>query len=577
MAVLATVASTMLSGACAEPRLEVATAAWRDVQVSLAEPTRRSPARLPLLPVDGRNPSGALILARLGPRRIALIADQDSRAVRVVEPASHRELGHLVVPGTPSQLVIGGDGRAYLALRDASRVVALEVTHEAPVTLAPAGEIHTASEPVGLAVTPAGDGLLVASAWGKTLALYGLYDLRTRATVWLPREPRGVAVSADGHFAYVSHAVGPSVSRVALGAAGTGQVARLERTEVTLAGRDYTTSPPTAELSRVAAQGFAIAPLGDQMIVPLVLVHPSRGGAAQPDPAGYPTHQPALAMIDTPDGEAWLRVQHRGWAASHSRGHFAGGARRNSCFLPRAVAVDEPRGTLLVACLGSNEVVAYDGTRAALAKSWRGRWSVPAGPLGIAVDGANRVGWVWSQFDSSLSTIDLPDGPPPELREPGGEQGPSRQPTKSTAFAPVASDKGAPPGLNAEVAQGRRLFHGLRLPRNTTAGRSCASCHPDGRQDGLVWPTPLGPRPTATLTGRGQAAGGTTAEPPVNDGRPPTPACPQLGQGALTAAEVRALVSYLRSLPAPTRTQQAAPSIDSDARMATDGTPARDE
>jgi len=599
MAVLALgLASIMLSGACAEPRLDVAQAAWRDLDVTVAEPTRRSAARLPLDACSDENPSSALVLARLGARQLALIADQDARTVRVVHPDTHVELSHRVVAGTPRQLVIGGDGRLYVALQDASRVVALEVGDETKLTLEPAGEIVTASEPVGLAVAPSGDTLLVASAWGKTLALYGLDDLRTRATVWLPREPRGVAVSADGRFAYVSHAVGPSVSRVVLGQAGSQAAARLERTEVTLSGRDYTLladgrdeaawttqqSPAdalapavgrsgSAAHLRVAAQGFAIARMDDQMIVPLVLVHPQQGHAAEDSTARYPTHQPALAMIATGDGTAWLRVQHRGWAASRSRGHFAGGARHNSCFLPRAVAVDRPRGTLLVGCLGTDEVVAYDGSRQALAKSWRGRWTVPAGPMGIAVDSAAGTALVWSQFDRSLATIALA-GPLDGRHGAGGPDGPPRQPVRTTALPAVPARKDKAPVLSAEAAEGRKLFHGLNLRRGTAPGRSCASCHPDGREDGLVWPTPLGPRRTATLTGRGHDQQ-ATGERAAGDGRPAVPACPQLGEGALSAAEVRALVSYLRSLPSPARTQHAAPSIDSDGRMAT--CPERDE
>src|SRR4029453_352811 len=56
--------------------------------------------------------------------------------------------------------------------------------------------------------------------------------------------------------------------------------------------------------------------------------------------------------------------------------------------------------------------------------------------------------------------------------------------------------------LHEEVALGRRLFHAVGDPRVSADGRACASCHPDGRDDGLVWRTPEGPRQTLMLAGR---------------------------------------------------------------------------
>ena len=52
------------------------------------------------------------------------------------------------------------------------------------------------------------------------------------------------------------------------------------------------------------------------------------------------------------------------------------------------------------------------------------------------------------------------------------------------------------------VAQGRALFHTAGDAKIAHDGRACASCHPDGRDDGLVWPTPEGPRQTILLAGR---------------------------------------------------------------------------
>src|SRR6185436_20442876 len=54
---------------------------------------------------------------------------------------------------------------------------------------------------------------------------------------------------------------------------------------------------------------------------------------------------------------------------------------------------------------------------------------------------------------------------------------------------------------DAKIDRGRRLFHTSRDAR-LSQGRACASCHPEGRDDGLVWTSPDGPRQTPTLAGR---------------------------------------------------------------------------
>jgi cytochrome c peroxidase len=56
-------------------------------------------------------------------------------------------------------------------------------------------------------------------------------------------------------------------------------------------------------------------------------------------------------------------------------------------------------------------------------------------------------------------------------------------------------------GLPAAVARGRRLFNAVD-GRVAHDGRACASCHTDGRDDGLVWNTPEGNRQTPMLAGR---------------------------------------------------------------------------
>src|SRR5205823_6457306 len=55
---------------------------------------------------------------------------------------------------------------------------------------------------------------------------------------------------------------------------------------------------------------------------------------------------------------------------------------------------------------------------------------------------------------------------------------------------------------DGRVGIGRVLFHASGDRRISKDGRACASCHPEGRDDGLTWPSPLGARQTPMLAGR---------------------------------------------------------------------------
>jgi mono/diheme cytochrome c family protein len=99
-------------------------------------------------------------------------------------------------------------------------------------------------------------------------------------------------------------------------------------------------------------------------------------------------------------------------------------------------------------------------------------------PSGLAVDSARAEVVAFSLFTRKLTVLALAGGAPVE----------------------VELARGAP--LPERLVEGRRLFHRSGDARIAKNGRACASCHVDGREDGLVWPTPLGKRQTPMLAGR---------------------------------------------------------------------------
>jgi cytochrome c peroxidase len=107
--------------------------------------------------------------------------------------------------------------------------------------------------------------------------------------------------------------------------------------------------------------------------------------------------------------------------------------------------------------------------------------------------------------------------------------------------------------LSEAEQRGRLLFHGASDARISSDGRACASCHPDGRDDGLTWPTPHGARQTPMLAGRlsetTQPYGwqGDTA----TIGEHVTQTFQRLGGKGLNESEMNDLLAYLHAMDTP--------------------------
>ncbi|MEZ4438984.1 MAG: hypothetical protein R3B72_07835 [Polyangiaceae bacterium] len=627
------------AASCVEERPERLAGGAMEVDVTPQVASTARPARAPH-PLTSVSPTGsALLLSEIGGRRVLLVADADRHAVGVLDAASLERVSQLTLTGSPSQMVVAGDGRLWVALRDRAQVVVLEVSDPTSLALEVAFEIATPAEPVALARDAAGERVAVATGWTATLASYEVRTRQLERRVALPREPRGVTIPEGSRFAYVSHALGSTISKVALDAEEAPEAIPLSGSDQSHSGGGCIVRAVNSD--RRAAQGFALASLDGEVFAPGVLVH--RGD----EPVGgygtsnqYPPHQPVLAQVhprasasstsearrrlrqrgaqrragemalaqSNPRASAsstsearrrrqsWrngagtieprasasstsearrrlrqrgaqrragemalaqskqdavrLRVMNAAFAAAGGRTFFSGGARRDGCFLPRAVAVDPVHHNVLVSCLGTDEVLAFSARGGALSTSAMGRWQVPAGPVGIAVDAPAAVAYVWSQFAHEVSRIALPGAlpeGPPSLRYPA-------KPSAPEATAKLELD-GGPTHLSALAEAGRRLFHGAGDARISQDGRACASCHPDGRDDGLTWPTPNGPRQTPMLAGRLHDA----TKPFGWQGDTDTVAAhvsqtfTRLGGKGLDEREMASLMAYLTEMATPPR------------------------
>jgi hypothetical protein len=435
------------------------------------------------------------------------VADEDATAIVAVDRATMKVAGTTALAGRPAQMIATADGRLAVALRDEHVVAFFAPRADDAAKLVEKARIETSEEPIGLALAPDGKMLAVTAGWGHALDV--IAQERKVRTVDLEREPRGVTITDDGSQAIVSHAVANVASIVTL-SDGTVKKTVLGRPQTDIGdkakGRD-----PMQDLNRFfgvrferhARHGYASLRLPgekERYVLPHALVSPgappgreftsSNGYGSGPGNGGgftatwdellqiFPNVSFTFDVLDPKRIDAPVN----GLIDELMEG-------KRACFLPRAAAATVDR--LFVACAGTSELLEYKtkGLRVVAAPV---RWSVPEGPMGLAVDAKGENLYVWSQHARSLVKLDL---------------GKKRRDddTIKDKDAPAASFADVPargPWSDARVLRGRSLFFACNDERLTADRRPCASCHPDGRDDGLTWSTPDGPRQTMFLAGR---------------------------------------------------------------------------
>lgn len=489
---------------------------------------RKAPSAV-LSPLDPATAGGMLALGRIGEKTLVYIADEDEQAVRTVDLDSGAELAHTPLGATPGQLLITADGRVAVALRSAAGIAVLEPSSDPSKPLERLCAVDAPLEPIGLAQTPDGARVLAASRWGHALTVYEAPGMKRAAEIALPRDPGAVVTSSDGRKAFVSHVTGARMSVVDLDAAAARAVDLHQIEGGMSAGERGSTWS--------AGQGFSLVRTrSGRILAPEVLASPSAApdvpsvvvssgvSSGYGNGGGQPTQIGDVAVLD--EGSEKL-----------SRTPVLAHLNQADCLLPRAAALDDESGRLLVACLGEDAVLAYNAKRPLPHLAPLKRWAVASGPTGIAVDGAGRRAVVWAQFARTLSVIRLDEQRVTSFPMP--EHGQQRE---------------------ASVELGRMLFHAAGDDRRIAGDkRACASCHPDGRDDGLTWSTPDGPRQTPILAAR---LGGTA--PYSWDGTTPDleshvrRTFHRLFGWGLAPREFSALLAYVSQMSAPSMPRAAA-------------------
>lgn len=173
---------------------------------------------------------------------------------------------------------------------------------------------------------------------------------------------------------------------------------------------------------------------------------------------------------------------------------------------PTALALFDGGRGMLVLHMGSRNVLVLRRDLRGTASDVLGVVNVGHGAHSLVVNAEGTRAYVFNQFDGSITDFALPRVLERDKLASRYVRGAPEQP-EDASFHEVAVLESRTwsvleDALEPAVSLGRKLFHDALDHRIAQAGSvSCASCHPDGRDDGRTWQFTFGPRNTPQLGG----------------------------------------------------------------------------
>ncbi|MFT5435117.1 MAG: YVTN family beta-propeller protein [Myxococcota bacterium] len=431
--------------------------------------------------------TGASIALLPGEKRF-VVADTDNRAVVVVDVATSVVLKRIAVGRAPERLVVAPNGRVFVTNRGSRSISLVDPDRGVEVRSVEAGV-----EPYGIALSPDAKTLLVTASASSELLAFDAKSLALRFRVELEDAwPAAVAFHPDGRRAFVTHFYGGNVDIVDMRRQRVTGSLKLPTKDSGLPGRlqgrfDPPRKPNLALAAVVSAGGtrlhvaHTMANTGDD-----------RGVSVSVGGYGLGAPSPLVATVSTFDLESGELMRPKVDFSKGARGGNHSGVADQmvqQMSQPVGIAVDPVHARLFMVGMGSDRVMALDASSSdPITEPMQNVLSGKA-PKGIAVSSDGRTALIHNSQDYAVSVVDLTAS---AMQSPGNWQ---VKPTKSFEIAKNP--------LPEDVARGRRLFTYALDARISGVNRfACASCHPDGRQDGLTWHVSVGPRQTPILADR---------------------------------------------------------------------------
>ncbi len=481
----------------------------------------------------GKSPvSGALAVTR--DNEHILIADEDRDQLLILNRATKAIQSRVDVGDAPGHVVELSDGSAAVTTRYGNSLVVVDVARgQVQQTIA------VGTEPYGL--TELIDGRIAVVLAGE--AAVALVDLAqgvvTKKTQLTDPDPRAIAVIGD--TMYITHMATGAFSKVAI----DGDVAT--RIDVKTRNdfgpsvipehlRSLTVDDETGEIMVAHSQansdtvrspidepgvpdgggecsGYGGCPATLGAVVPgITVVDTGTDAVVVPEQAGN-QNNPNAGFEDCFDcgfpGGGFGFAPNPPSILNPFDGRFAiGNGKPLELANPAALALfDGGRGQIIVNLSSKNALLMkrdLNGSASDVIASVK----LGNGAQSIAISQDGAVAYVWNQFDMTLSEIQLPqvdDGIDTASKFVPDAQGNPVADAELGIVPELAAKTIAldlVDALDAEASTGRIMFHNAtdsRISANATV--SCASCHPDGRNDGRTWLFVFGPRNTPQLGG----------------------------------------------------------------------------
>ncbi|MCE9574682.1 MAG: c-type cytochrome [Deltaproteobacteria bacterium] len=438
----------------------------------------------------------------------ALVIDADSGTLVRLDDQLAATASLAIGPGAAQLVYDPITQRAFVADRAGDRVVVVAVAGK---KLTRVGAWKTPAEPFGVALSPDGGSLLVTTVADRALVALSTADGKEQWRHALASEPRGVAISTDGKEALVGYLTTGTVERIALGdARHAGRHVALQGPSPGTRGAFVDPSQPREVGQPFARNAFAVRFIGNDLAI--------RENTGSYGGGFTPPIEHRLAFLGPAEGGVTAQVGAR--IAIHQ---------------PQAMAWDGKTDRLYVAGYGSDDLLTVDSasqaSAALLVTAPIGKPGTVCGPQGLAVSDDGSV-LVWCGVSRKVARVHAGPGALSGLALSG-------ELTKSR-LSPIAH-------------RGLELFRAANDARLSNRGAlACASCHPEGKDDGLSWRIEGHVLQTPLLSGR---IVGT--HPYKWDGGDPnlqaslSSTMRRLGGTGLAPDDVKALSAFLEAQPAP--------------------------
>lgn len=378
----------------------------------------------------------------------------DSGTVAAIDATTLAKTWETHVGSEPRTLAVAPDGRVWVAVQGEDRLVALNAQDG---SLSASVALPYGSAPHGIVFTPDRQTGLVTLEGRSTLMSFDPANGATRASVALPGDVRGIAVDADSTQAYVtrfrSRMHRGEVHRVSLGPLGKAlaqqQTVGLRVDTTTVDGENRARGVPNY------LHQIVISPDGQRAALPSKKDNIVGGTFRAGRPLEHDTTvRSILSQIALKPDAAEVVAEQLDF---------------NDRAPARAAAYAPNGDYLFVAQMEGNRVAIVD----AYNRSVRGEIETDRAPHGLYVDEQRQRLYVNNFLGRSVGVYDIA----PVL---------SAQSSAARSLATVATVAVEP--LPPAVLRGKRVFYNAadkRMSRDNYL--SCASCHADGGDDGMVW------------------------------------------------------------------------------------------